>query len=66
VELEQNREANAWLVEANHRLTVRLERVLDLPPARLYRRLQELPGVRWLRNARTRDFERAVAARRHD
>jgi hypothetical protein len=66
VELEQNREANAGLVEANHRLTVRLERVLDLPPARLYRRLQELPGVRWVRSARTRGFERAVAARRHN
>jgi hypothetical protein len=64
-QLEESRAAYASLVEANHRLTVRLERVLDSAPARLYRRLQGLPGMRQVRIARTRGYERAVGARRH-
>jgi hypothetical protein len=64
-QLEEYRAANTSLVEANHRLTVRLERVLDSAPGRLYRRLQALPGIRRIRDARTRGYERAVAARRH-
>jgi hypothetical protein len=64
-QLEESRAANACLIEANHRLTVRLERILESAPARLYRRLQVLPGIRRIREARTRGYERAVAARRH-
>lgn len=47
----------------NLRLSVRLERILASPPARLYTGLRNLPGVRALRQRRTAGFEAELERR---
>jgi 2-polyprenyl-3-methyl-5-hydroxy-6-metoxy-1,4-benzoquinol methylase len=64
VELRERRAADeAQLVaraEESRRLRVRLERILDSPPARMYARLGRLPLLRSVVRRRTAGYEQAV------
>jgi 2-polyprenyl-3-methyl-5-hydroxy-6-metoxy-1,4-benzoquinol methylase len=46
--------------EQTRRLRVRLERILNSPPARIYARLGRLPPLRWVVKRRTSGYEQAV------
>jgi hypothetical protein len=63
-QLAQVQADNVLLGEDRLRLQVRLERIINSAPVRVYRSLQDLPGLRGLRALRTRGYEAAVAARR--
>ena len=63
-QLAEVRADNALLAEERLRLQVLLERITNSAPVAVYRRLQELPGLRTVRSLRTRGYEAAVTARR--
>jgi hypothetical protein len=65
-QLAQLQAENVLLSEQRLRLQVRLERITNSAPVAVYRRLQELPGLRTVRSLRTRRYEAAVTARRRD
>jgi hypothetical protein len=55
---------NVVLSEDRLRLQVRLERIINSAPVRAYRNVQDLPGLRAVRELRTRGYEAAVTARK--
>jgi O-antigen biosynthesis protein len=48
------------LIDQIRRLRVRLDRILNSPPARVYSALGTMPGVRGLKQARTAGYRKAV------
>jgi hypothetical protein len=55
---------NVLLSDERLRLQVRLERIINSAPVRVYRHLQDLPGLRVVRALRTGGYEAALNARR--
>lgn len=63
-EIHQRNVTIAELTESTLRLSVRLERILSSPPARLYAALVQQPGLNWLKQWRARGYSTALARHR--
>ncbi len=70
VRLDRQREHDTAQLAARdeqiRRLRVRLERILNSPPGRLYARIRQLPLLSWVAARRTRGYEQTVRSAESD